>query len=89
LVCTAATSTAPASPAHAPPSPQADRMSRVAGSPTSCAVRGLPPTTRTEKPEAVARSHQPSPRHATTPMARPQWMSEPPMPPMSSPSFSA
>jgi hypothetical protein len=56
----------------APPSAQASRISRFAGRPTSCAVRGLPPTTRTAKPPGVKASQRPRPTQATTPSTRPQ-----------------
>jgi hypothetical protein len=44
------------------------KMRRDAGRPTSCAVRGLPPTTRTAKPDASICSHTcPGAMQATTP----------------------
>ena len=62
---------------------------RSAGSPagpTSCAVRGLPPTTRTAKPRRrEAQPQRRRPTQATTPSTRPQCTSEPAMPPMRRP----
>ena len=52
-VCTAATSIAPARPAHAPPSAHASTTRRSVARPTRRAARALPPTTRSEKPCAV------------------------------------
>ena len=48
---------------------------RSVGKPTSRAVRALPPTTRSAKPDAVKLSHRPAARHSSTPITSPQCTS--------------